>query len=303
MKSSVVPIQSVESDLSRKEWVSGLVELSKARLSLMVILTSAAGFFMGYRGSTGWFVPFCMTLLGTGLLAVSAAALNQVLEVKHDARMDRTKSRPLVTGLFTVPFAVYLGVLTGLFGFLILLVGTNPLTSVLGLLTLAIYLFVYTPLKRISIWNTLVGAIPGALPPLMGWTAATGQIDTNGLLLFSLLFAWQIPHFMAIAWMYKDEYKEVGYKMLPSIDEEGYRSGRHAVVFSFVLTQVGLLMARQNMAGIIFLILGSLLALGMLVLSIRFCHKPSKASARTLFFGSIIYLPITLLLMVLDKNS
>lgn len=303
MKSSAVPIQTIESDHSRKEILAGLVELSKARLSLMVVLTSAAGYYMGYRGAESWLLPFFATISGTALLAAGAAALNQVLEVKYDSRMERTASRPLVSGLFTPSFAITFGVSVSLAGALILFFGSNPLTALLGLLTLFVYLFVYTPLKRVSIWNTLVGAIPGALPPLMGWTAATGQIDNQGLLLFLLLFSWQVPHFMAIAWMYKDDYAKAGYKMLPSIDPTGSRCGRHAVAFSFVLAQTGLLMAYQQMAGAVFLILGSLLALGMIVLSIRFCHKPTRQNARTLFFGSIIYLPIQLVIMVFDKVS
>ena len=303
MKSTVVPIHTIESELSRKDIIAGLVELSKARLSLMVILTSAAGFYMGHKGNPDWFYTFCMTISGTALLAISAAALNQVLEISHDSNMDRTKDRPLVTRLFSTSFAVKFGIITATLGFSALIAGANPLTAILGLATLIIYLFVYTPLKRISIWNTLVGALPGALPPLMGWTAATGQIDSKGLLLFLLLFAWQIPHFMAIAWMYKDDYQKAGFKMLPSIDINGHRCGRHAVVFSFCLTQVGLLMARQQMVGVVYVILGSLLALGMLVFSIWFCHRPSHKTAKMLFLSSIIYLPFQLLLMVFDKNS
>lgn len=303
MKSSVVPIESMENIHSRKEIISGLVELSKARLSLMVVLTSAAGYYMGYKGGGSWVLPIFMTIFGTGFLAIGAAALNQVIEKDLDSRMDRTQDRPLVTGLFSVSFGIGYGVITSIIGFTLLILGANILTALLGLLTLGIYLFVYTPLKTKSIWNTLVGAIPGALPPLMGWTAATGRIDGNGALLFMLLFAWQIPHFMAIAWMHKDDYAKAGYKMLPSIDPEGFRCGRHAVVFSFILAQSGIFMVSQKMVGGLFLVGGGILALGMVFLSIRFSTKPNLKNARALFFASIIYLPIQLLLMVFDKNT
>ncbi len=301
MKSPAVSLPAMDDAASRRELISAILELSKARLSLMVVLTSAAGFYMGHQAGQPWILPFFITIFGTALLAAGAAALNQVLEVEHDSLMKRTSTRPLVTGVLPVSAGIAFGLATSLTGFLMLAFGANLLTAGLGLLTLASYLFIYTPLKRRSVWNTLMGAIPGALPPLMGWTAATGSIDFRGLLLFALLFTWQIPHFMAIAWIYRDEYREAGYRMLPGIDPEGLRCGRQSVVFSFALVQVGVLMAMQSMSGTVFLVLGTLLGLGMVFLAIRFSLKPVRATARSLFFGSIIYLPFQLILMVADK--
>lgn len=303
MKSPAVTLTAAEIPISRKEVVQGLMELSKARLSLMVVLTTAAGFYMGHQSGTPWAIKFFIAISGTALLAAGAAALNQVLEVDLDSVMKRTQDRPLVTGLFPVSFGIAFGLLVSLTGFLLLALGNNLLTAGLGLATLATYLFVYTPLKRRSVWNTIVGAIPGALPPLMGWTAATGTIDSRGGLLFWLLFAWQIPHFMAIAWMHKDDYQHAGYKMMPSIDSKGLRCGRHAVIFSFALVQVTLMMALFRMAGPVFLVASSILGLGMVFLAIRFSLSPTRSSARALFFGSIIYLPFQLIFMVFDKIS
>ncbi|MCD8533946.1 MAG: heme o synthase [Verrucomicrobia bacterium] len=301
MKSTAVPIESIQSPASTKEVIQAIVELSKARLSLMVVFTSAAGFYMGHSSGQPWVLSFFSTIFGTALLAAGAASLNQVIEVERDALMKRTASRPLVTGLLSMPFGIAFGLVTSLIGFLLLAIGANLLAAGLGLTTLASYLFLYTPLKTRSVWNTVIGAIPGALPPLIGWTASTGVLNLNGWLLFLLLFAWQIPHFMAIAWIYRDEYLQAGYKMLPSIDPKGLRCGRQSVIYSLLLVQVSLLMVSQKMVGFPFLIIGSILGLTMVVLAIRFSIQPGRKSARILFFSSIIYLPFQLILMVSTK--
>lgn len=301
MKSTAVPIESIQSPASTKEVIQAIVELSKARLSLMVVFTSSAGFYMGHSSGQPWVLSFFSTIFGTALLAAGAASLNQVIEVERDALMKRTASRPLVTGLLSMPFGIAFGLVTSLIGFLLLAIGANLLAAGLGLITLASYLFLYTPLKTRSVWNTVIGAIPGALPPLIGWTASTGVLNLNGWLLFMLLFAWQIPHFMAIAWIYREEYLQAGYKMLPSIDPNGLRCGRQSVIYSLLLVQVSLLMVSQKMVGFPFLIIGSILGLTMVVLAIRFSIQPGRKSARILFFSSIIYLPFQLILMVSTK--
>ena len=240
-------------------------------------------------------------LLGTALVASGAAALNQLLEREYDARMKRTASRPLPSGRLQPVTVMLFGGICSLAGTVYLAWFTNPLTSVLGAISLVSYIFIYTPLKRLTWWNTAVGAIPGALPPLMGWTAARGGLEPGGWALFAILAFWQMPHFFAIAWMYRDEYAKAGFKMLPSVDPDGSRTAQQAVSHNIGLLLVSLSPFVLHMAGKIYLGAAILLGGYYLWCAIQFGRKLDHASAKKLFFASIIYLPLLLIFLVADK--
>lgn len=278
-----------------------LSELFKARLTSLVLLTTLVGFYLGQRDGMNWLL-LVNTLLGTGLLACGAAALNQYLERDFDALMDRTKDRPLPAGLILPQSVVVLGGVLSVAGLLWLAFGANLLTAVLGAVTLISYLFIYTPLKRKTTLNTAIGAIPGALPPLMGWTAARGDLSIEGWALFAILFFWQLPHFLAIAWMYREDYAKGGFVMLPLVDRDGTRTGRSAVSHTLGLLPVSLSPFLLHVSGALYLF--GALALGLVFLwcAMRFAREMDRLSARRLFFASILYLPLLLGLMVFDKQ-
>jgi protoheme IX farnesyltransferase len=277
-----------------------LSELFKARLTAFVLLTTAVGYYLGSRGPLSW-SGLLHTLTGTGLLAAGAAALNQFLEREHDARMKRTEDRPLPAGRLRPQTVLLLGGALTVAGMMFLAALVNLLTSVLGILTLVCYVFVYTPLKRVTTLNTLVGAIPGALPPLMGWTGATNQVTAGGWALFAILFFWQLPHFYAIAWMYRDDYAKAGFAMLPVVDTTGERTGRQAVSHTLGLLTMSLFPVVFGLAGVVYGAGALVLGAGFLVMAIRFSRRMTAPRARALFFASIIYLPLLLALLVFDK--
>src|SRR5436190_6490982 len=225
--------------LSEKSWLAVYAELIKARLTFLVLLSTLVGFYIGYRGPANYWLML-HTLLGTGLVASGAAALNQLLEREHDAKMRRTKNRPLPSGRLQPTTVMVFGGVCACAGLLYLALAVNLTTSVIGAISLLSYLFIYTPLKRMTWLNTAVGAIPGGLPPLMGWTAARGELSGEGWALFAILAFWQLPHFFAIAWMYKDEYAKAGFQMLPAVDPTGQRTGRQAVSHTMGLLPVSL---------------------------------------------------------------
>lgn len=282
--------------------VSAWMELFKARLTLLVLITTAVGFHFGSREGLGGLL-FWHTLMGTALLAAGAAALNQYWERDADARMLRTAGRPIPSGLIEPGVALAVGVCLAVLGMFQLTFLVNPLTGLLGVLTLASYVFVYTPLKRVTTLNTLVGAIPGALPPLMGWSAATGELDAGGWALFTLLFFWQLPHFMAIAWLYRDDYARGGFRMLPVVDPEGRKTGATAVRHTVALIGFSLAPVALGLAGKVYAISALTLGVGFLACAIAFAIRLSRGSARSLFFASIIYLPLVLGVLVADKVS
>ncbi len=277
-----------------------LAELFKARLTALVLLTTLVGFYIGQRGGMDW-VLLLHTLLGTGLLACGAAALNQYLEREHDARMPRTEDRPLPAGHLQPDTVLVLGGVMSAFGMIYLAIAVNLVTSLLGAVTLGSYLFVYTPLKRVTALNTAIGAVPGALPPLMGWTATRGEITTEGWSLFAILFFWQLPHFLAIAWLYRDEYARAGYIMLPAIDPSGERTGRQAVSHTLGLLPVSLTPFIFKLAGGLYLLGAFVLGAAFLWCAVRFARHLTAQRARQLFFMSIIYLPLLLGLLAFDK--
>lgn len=298
MKATVQPLTVPA--IVEKSWFTVFSELIKARLTFLVLLTTLVGFYAGFRGSIDYLLLF-HTMLGTALLASGAAALNQWLEREHDAKMARTEDRPLPSGRMQPGTVLILGGVCGSVGLIYLALAVNLLTSLLGAATLASYLFIYTPLKRVTTLNTIVGAIPGALPPLMGWTAARGEVSRGGWALFAILFFWQLPHFLAIAWMYREQYAKAGFMMLPVVDPQGQRTGRQAVSHTLGLLPVSLSPFLFGLAGPVYLLGALALGLTFLWFAVRFSRHLTIPRARQLFFASILYLPLLLGLMVFDK--
>ena len=283
-----------------KGWVSVYCELFKARLTFLVLLTTLVGFYLGFRGPVDY--PLMVhALLGTALVASGASALNQLWERKFDAKMRRTQSRPLPSGRLQPQTVLLIGIVSSTLGLIYLATAVNVLTSCIGAVTLISYLFIYTPLKRITWLNTAVGAIPGALPPLMGWTAARGQLTGEGWALFAILAFWQLPHFLAIAWIYRDEYARAGFKMLPVLDPHGHRTGRQAVSHTLGLLPVSLCPFLFHITGVAYLVGAVALGLAFLWFAVQFSRDLTVTRARQLFYASILYLPLLLAVMVLDK--
>lgn len=275
-------------------------DLVKARLTFLVLLTTLAGFYAGTSGTIDWTL-LAHTLFGTALVACGAAALNQWWEREHDARMPRTESRPLPAKELSPEAVLVAGGVLAIGGLIHLALFVNLLTSLLGAITLFCYLLVYTPLKRVTTLNTAIGAIPGALPPLMGWAAARDTVSREGWALFAILFFWQLPHFLAIAWMYREEYAKAGFVMLPVRDPDGVRTGRQAISHTLGLIPVSVCPALFGVAGTIYFFGALLLGLVFLWFAIQFSRELTRARARALFFASILYLPLLFGLMALDK--
>jgi len=275
-------------------------DLVKIRLTFLVLLTTLVGFYVGTREALDY-VLMLHTVLATALVACGAAALNQLWEREHDAKMKRTESRPLPSGRLQPDTVLIFGGACSVLGLVYLALAVNLLTALLGAITLGTYILIYTPLKRVTWLNTAVGAIPGALPPVMGWVAAHGELTANAWALFAILFFWQIPHFLAIAWIYRDEYAKAGFVMLPTVDREGLRTGLQAVSHTLALVFVSLCPVAFRMAGAAYL--GGALVLGLifLIAAWQFSRHLTVQRARQLFFVSILYLPLLLGLMVLDK--
>jgi len=284
-----------------------LADLVKARLTTLVLLTTFVGFFMGERGPMNFTLMF-HALAGTALVAAGAAALNQLLEREYDAKMRRTKNRPLPAGHLEPATVMLFGGVCATAGLVYLALAVNLLTSVIGAVTLVSYLFIYTPLKRVTWLNTAFGAVPGALPPLMGWTAVRGELTGEGWALFAILALWQMPHFMSIAWIYRADYAKAGFKMLPVVDPDGCRTGEQAVSHALALLYVSLCPFVFKMAGEFYLAGALVLGAGYLWFAFQFLRQLRFARAeltlvraRQLFLASIIYLPLLLAVMVWDK--
>jgi protoheme IX farnesyltransferase len=276
------------------------VALTKPRLNCLVVATSAAGYYLGASGPIDA-TAMTQAVGGTALVAGGAAVLNQLYERDTDALMRRTRLRPLPAGRLTPGDAQIFGLALSIAGLILLAARTNWLAAALALGTIAVYLVVYTPMKRRTPVATLVGAIPGALPALIGWTASHGRIAAGGAVLFAIVFLWQIPHFMAIAWLYREDYGKAGFPMLPVIDPEGRRAGRQAIWYAAALVPVSLLPAFVGIAGSIYLGVAVALGVALFALSARFAATRSEASARALFLGSIVYLPLLWIVMIGDK--
>jgi heme o synthase len=295
-----VSAEILSATVAEKSWTAVFSELVKARLTTLVLLTTAVGLYLGWRGAMNFVLMF-NTLAATALVAAGASALNQLLEREYDAKMRRTQNRPLPSGRLQPTTVAIFGGVTSVAGLVYLALAVNLLTSVLGAVTLVSYLFIYTPLKRVTWLNTMIGAVPGALPPLMGWTAARGELSGEGWALFAILFFWQLPHFFAIAWMYRDEYAKAGFKMLSNVDANGKRTAEQSVSNTLALLAVSLCPFVFKMAGTTYLVGAIILGAGFLLCAIQFSRQLTLARAKQLFFASIIYLPLLLALMVWDK--
>lgn len=287
---------------AEKSWTAVFSDLVKARLTTLVLLTTAVGFYLGWQGTMN-FLLFFNTLAGTALVASGAAALNQLLEREYDAKMRRTQDRPLPSGRLQPATVAIFGGVSSVAGLVYLALTVNMLTSVLGAVTLISYLFIYTPLKRVTWLNTAIGAIPGALPPLMGWTAARNGLSGEGWALFAILAFWQIPHFFAIAWIYREEYAKAGFVMLPNIESGGQRTAQQTVSHTLALLIVSLFPFLFKMAGLVYLGGAVFLGAAFLLCAVQFSRQLNLTRARQLFLASIIYLPLLLSILCLDKTK
>jgi protoheme IX farnesyltransferase len=276
-------------------------ELTKPRMNFLVVLTTLVGFYMaaGERG-VEWAL-LLNTILGTALTAAGAAALNQYLERDVDRLMPRTRNRPLPAGRVAPLEALAYGAALSVAGVAYLTLAVNAVTALLGFVTLASYLFVYTPLKRVTSLNTVVGAVPGAIPPMMGVTAVYGSVTPEAVALFAVLFFWQMPHFLAIAILYRRDYAAGGFKMLPVVDDDLATTSRMIVLYGAALIPVTLAPLFLGMAGPVYFTAAALLGLAFLSFGVSCAASKTRADARKLFFASIIYLPLLLAVMMLDR--
>ena len=296
MKDAAVPAPHAVSLRTLADYVA----LTKPRLNVLVVATSAAGFYLGANAPIDP-ITFIATVIGTTLVAGGAAALNQLYERETDAMMRRTRMRPLPDGRISPSEALVFGLLLCAAGLIVLMVYSTWLAALLALATLVIYNAIYTPLKRRSPVATIVGAVPGALPALIGWTAARG-ITLGGVSLFLIVFVWQMPHFMAIAWMYRDDYRAAGFPMLPVIDPTGRRAGNEAVGYAAALLPISLIPAFVGLSGIVYMAVAGILGVVLLALAVGFGRARNDSRARWLFFGSLVYLPLIWTVMILDKR-
>lgn len=299
MKDAAVANVRAESSFGRV--VSDYVALTKPRLNGLVVASSAAGYYLGAQAPVDLSI-MAHAVVGTTLVAGGAAALNQVAERETDAKMRRTRLRPLPDGRVTPAEARLFGIVLSVAGLGILAGRANLLSAGLALATLLVYLAIYTPMKRRTPMATLLGAVPGALPPLIGWAASHGSIALGGASLFAIVFLWQIPHFMAIAWLYRDDYGMAGFPMLPVVDPLGIRAARQALAYALVLVPVSVAPAALGITGGVYVAAAVLLGAGMVWLAARFYRERTDAAARALFFASITYLPLLWIVMVLDKR-
>jgi len=290
--------------LARSGVLSGYWSLTKPEVNFLIAVTAAAGFWMGAPASFAHFpwTSLLHTLVGTVLVASGAATLNQLIELRFDGQMRRTARRPLVSRRIEPSRALCFGISLSVVGAIYLAVTTNALASLLSILTLLGYLFLYTPLKRKTPLFTLIGALPGATPPLIGWAAARGHLDTTAWVLFAIVFLWQFPHFMAIAWMYREDYVRAGYVVLPTGKSKDRLVAWQTLLPSLALLAVALIPAIRGESGIVYfagaLVLGSV----FLCYSARFALQMSTVSARQLLFASILYLPALFAFLALDKK-
>ena len=299
-------VMSIESARETPEigLLSDLMTLTKARLSLLVIVTTFVGFCMASKAQLDWLLLVNATL-GTTLAAAAAAVLNQWTESHVDRLMERTKSRPLPAGRMKPGFALWLGISMAIVGTVWLWLAANLLSAILAAATVVIYLFIYTPLKRKTAFCTIVGAVSGAIPPMIGWTAAQGPHPTLGLgawVLFGILFTWQMPHFLAIAWMYRDEYAQAGFVMLKRDDVSGAMTAMTSLVFAIALGAICMIPFGTGVNNRVYLIGALALNAAMLGFAAQFLLERSRSTARRLFFTSIIFLPVLLALMVFTKS-
>src|SRR6266496_1138523 len=294
-------IQGTTVAAPRHGFVSDLAELVKARLTLLVLLTTAVGFYLGSESPIDYRALF-HTVFGTAAAAAGAAALNQWWERRADALMRRTRTRPIPAGRMRPLQAFILGIGLSIFGVGYLAIVCNALSAALAGITITIYILAYTPLKRTSTANTAVGAIPGAIPPMIGWAAARGSIGAGAWSLFAIVFLWQLPHFFAIAWMYREDYSRAGFRMISTDDRSGERSASQSVFFCILLLVIAGLPTFLGIANFVYLAIELLLGGLFTAIAMRFLRMPTPSAARSLFIASIVYLPLLLATLALTKS-
>ena len=289
---STIPLE-IKTAVPAHSMTTDFMELVKARLSLLVLITTLVGFLLGWAGPMNYLL-LSMTLLGTALSACGASALNQWWERHLDKLMKRTCDRPLPGKRLHPSDALLFGLLCVMIGTALLFIFVNLLSALLAAATVAIYVLFYTPMKRRTTLNTLIGAIPGALPPLIGWTAATDEIGIGGCVLFLILWFWQMPHFLAIAWLYREDYASAGFRMLSVDDPDGFMTSRQALLYALGLLAVSPLPTLIGMASPLYFIMAFILGAAFAITALLFVKNPTRKNARCLFFASIIYLPLIL---------
>ena len=290
-----------------KTTLSTYIELTKPRITLLVLVTAYLGYYLGLRSQgdhmvsvESWLILFYL-ILGTWATSAGAAVLNQVIERRHDAKMARTKNRPLVIGKISPMNALVFGMVLSLGGYVFLYYLINPLTAWISAATVFLYILIYTPSKRITTWNTIIGSIPGALPPVGGWVAATGSLAPPAWILFGILFCWQMPHFLAIAIIYAADYEKGGFKMLPSIYPESKRTSYVILFFTVALLITSLGLYILKVAGIVYAVGAALLGVAFFMVALKVIMESNKKNARRLMLASIIYLPLLLIIILIER--
>jgi len=300
MEENAAPVIAIARVEPAPGWMSDLLTLTKARLMTMVLITTFVGFWCGSGEALDWFLLF-RALFGTALMAASAGVLNQYIEADVDRLMHRTAQRPLPAGRMQPSTALGLGVLLGVAGLIYLYGRVSLLAAILALATLVVYVAIYTPLKRRTSWCVAVGAVSGGIPPMVGWVSATGHLSAGAWVLFGVLFLWQMPHFLAIAWMYRDEYAQAGFVMLRRNDLSGMKTALESLISAILLLAVTIMPLFLHMASPWYAVAAVLCNGGLLWYASQFLMRRCRVSARTLFFASIIYLPAVLGLLVFAK--
>jgi len=296
---SETEVRAAEQDAARRNRPGDLVRLTKPRITLMVLVSAAAAYWVACGGRPD---PLAMlvAMLGIGLVAGGTSALNQLIERDIDARMERTRGRPLPTGRVTPPAAAAFSLTISLGGVALLALVVNALTALLAAIALVSYVLVYTPLKRVSSLSTLVGAIPGALPIMGGWTAASGELAPGAWALFGILFFWQLPHFLALAWLFREDYRRGGLRMLGVVDASGRQTTNQAVLYALALVPTSLLPVVLGLSGPAYAFVALGLSLAYVASAVRFWLRTDVPTARGLFRTSLLYLPLLLLLLSVD---
>ena len=291
-------VRSVELTLASR--ANAYIALTKPDVSVLVLMTTAAGYYMGARGPVSW-LHMSHVIFGTLLIAGGTAALNHYVERESDRYMRRTASRPLPSGVLQPGRALAFGVALAIAGAVDLYLAAGALASGLGVLTCLSYLLAYTPLKKRTVWATFVGAFPGAIPPMIGWVAATGSLGRGAWLLFGILFLWQFPHFYAISWMYREDYARAGIMMLPVVDREGTRTFRQIILYAAALVGVSLLPAVLGLAGIVYFFGALVVCTALLQVCLWAASNKTNARAKWLMHATVLHIPLLLGLMAWDK--
>jgi heme o synthase len=292
--------RTTEMTLLSRSRAGAYVALTKPDVSFLVLITTAAGYYMAARGPVNW-LHMLQTVLATMLIAAGTAALNHYIERESDRYMRRTASRPLPSGVLQPVQALVFGIVLSVAGAFALYYIAGWIAAALGVITCVGYLFGYTPLKKRTVWATFIGAFPGAIPPMIGWVAATGSLDRGAWLLFGILFLWQFPHFHAIAWMYREDYARAGIQMLPVVDPEGKRTFRQISWTAVGLIGVSLLPSVVGLAGMMYFFGALVVSLGLLQVCVWAASLKTNVRAKWLMHATVIHIPVLLGLMVYDK--